>query len=513
MEKHPRLRYPYYESNPDLDLQTVTTIDGNTEYKINCSLLEDEQYYVKGVHLDYNLARSRWVKIKQSAKPLTKVLDHETGQMVDYTGSLYKGIVSIDDDFKPVYGYFTPNPHKNCVVVLASNGSHQHCIDFEILPITRFFEQYSSGYYLEVVNPTETLLKQLTRKTTTINHGRNSYNVEDNPQQFANSIELYNKTVLPLDKDIMQVARFIKGITFGAEIECINGTLPQHIMAKYGVIICKDGSTRSGDVYPPEFVTVPLKGAKGLQTLRNLSAEISKRCDIDIRCSLHLHIGGMEITRIFMVSLYRLCYKIQNDVFKMFPYYKTEPKGIKEKNYCKKLLNILRPYSNGNFNGYINESFADIYTMLSGGIKMDAHHNIKSKVNPWGSNKWDIKTRYSWVNFINPIFGKHDTIEFRIHTPTTNADKMINWLLMCSAIVKYAELNTEKCISSSRIKFTEVLDHYEKSNPSEYTKTLSKGLRAYYKDRCDYFKADYDRADYVSSKELNDDINFKFNIL
>jgi hypothetical protein len=512
MEKHPRLRYPYYSSQPHIAIPTVTTVDGNTEYKSNCTLMDDGGYYVRGVHLEYIESRQRWVKIKQPIKPREKVLDHETGQMVEYNGGLYKGIVSIDADFKPTYGYFTPNPHKNCTVILQNDGT-QTCIDYELLPPTRFFEQYSIGYYVEVTNPTATVINGLRKKCNTINHSRNTYNVEDNPQQFSTSIELYNKTVLPIDKDIRQAARFIKGITFGAEIECINGTLPAHIMAKYGVIICKDGSTRDGDLYPPEFVTVPLQGAKGLQTLRNLSAEISKRCDIDIRCSLHLHIGGMEITRIFMVSLYRLCYKIQNDVLKMFPYYKTEPKGIKEKNYCKKLLNILRPYGNGDFNSYINESFADIYTMLSGGIKMDATHNIKSKVNPWGSNKWDIKTRYSWVNFINPIFGKHNTIEFRVHTPTTNPDKMINWLLMCAAIVKYAELNTEKCISSSRIKFTEVLDHYVKTSPSEYTKALSKGLQAYYKDRCDYFKADFDRGDYMSTKELIDDANFKFNIL
>lgn len=89
-----------------------------------------------------------------------------------------------------------------------------------------------------------------------------------------------------------------------------------------------------------ELVSIPLSGAKGLQTLVNLSEELQERGEIGIDCSHHIHFGNIGTDKLSIISLYRLCRNIQNELLPMFPYYKVDPSGIKQKNYTKKLLKL-----------------------------------------------------------------------------------------------------------------------------------------------------------------------------
>lgn len=503
------LKHPYYSQNSDLPLQVVETIHGDTEYRVNCKKF-DEGYLVKGRDLFFDEDTATWVKPNSG----NKVMDHELGIEVIKTRNLRHGIVKVVNGVI-TKGYFSPNLFKNCEV--RTRTEHLTCRDFKLVDTSYFIEQLSTGIFFKKDDFDTSQLREMATKSLAVNNSGNSYNIEDNKDQFKNAIATYEKSTIVIDNDIAVVAPYIKGITFGMEIETINGTLPPYLCALYGIIICKDGSIKSeSGMYPPEYVTVPLQGAKGLQTIRNVSKEIAKRSDIDIKCSLHMHIGGMEISRVFLVSLFRLCYKIQNDVFKMFPYYKTDPTGIKDKNYCKKLANILNIYSGKDFEGYINGCFTDLFTFLSGGLKAEENvkrGTIKSLKTPWGGHKWDCKTRYFWINFINPIFGKRDTIEFRIHTPTTNGDKIINWLLMCISVVRFAEENVDHCIKLNKIKLTDVLDYYGDTFATAYTKSLSQNLKDYYTQRVEYFEQDFRNKDFVSKAEIKQDENFSFNVL
>ena len=495
------LKYPYYQDNPKLKLVVVQTVHGTTEYLSNCKKYP-EGYLVKGKDLD--LVNDVWVKKEKL------IFDYETKSYVTSVLKLIKGIIGFDVNNNPIYGYFSPNPYNNCYIVY--KGRTQTFINVNFLP-SNYVEKISAGVYYNITELSAQDIRQLSVKKLALDNANHVYNAEDNMAFFTKAIELYEHSTIPLDKDIKYLSTYIKDFTFGVELETINGTLPQHIMNKYGVIICKDGSIKDDrGKYPPEYVTVPLKGAKGLQTLRNLSKEISKRSSVDIKCSYHVHIGGMDIDRIFMVSLFNLCTKIQDDVFKMFPYYKTKPEGIKEKNYCKKLPYILSSCGSSNFNTYINSSFEDIYMFLSGGVKMCGDFNRKNKHNPWGGEKWTIKTRYYWVNFVNPLFGKRDTIEFRIHTPTLNSDKIINWLMMCIAIIKFAETKVKVCISKNKIPFTDVLNIFSLMRKSSYSLFLTRKLKEYYNNRVEYFAKDFKNGDYISEKELLSDDTFEFNI-
>jgi hypothetical protein len=196
----------------------------------------------------------------------------------------------------------------------------------------------------------------------------------------------------------------------------------------------------------------------------------------------------------------------------MFPLYKVNWENYKEKNYCEKLPPIVATFGKKNYNRYINNSYHDIYRFLSGGVAFGADYNRVTKTNPWpGKNKWDIKTRYHWVNFINPLFGKRDTIEFRIHTPTLNSDKVLNWVFMSAAIIRFAETRILDCIGNRPITFTDVLNWYGDYFKTAEAKQFSQNLVNYYNNRVEYFAADAARQDVLSPKELIDDQDFKFN--
>ena len=506
-----KLKYPYYSqcAVPIANLAVVTTVDGTKEYRINCRKLEDG-YYVKGK--DLVLRDGVWFKAERT------ILDHELNIKVATTYGLLEGIVAVNPTTgQEQFGYFTPNPYNNCTVKGESSRSTP-CIDYRILPAKFYTERLGEGCYYRTSTLSSSSIAVLRKKALVISNGSAPYNLVDDSGKFNTAVELYKNAKFPIDADIKRVAGLLKDITWGGEFETINGTLPKHIMNTYGVIICKDGSIKDRDGhYPPEYVTVPYSGAKGLQATRNVSREIDLRSDIDLKCSFHLHLGGFPIDRILMVALFRLCYKIQDDVFEMFPYYKRDEVkyASKEKNYCKMLPDIIRSYTSnsGDFNEYINLSYEDIYSFLTGGKKFDREYNMGSKRNPWGGHKWDILSRYYWVNFINPVFGKQQTIEFRLHTPTLNADKAINWLFMCAAIIMYAQNNVRRCIGNKPVTFEEVLLGYKTANRTPIAAKLSANLVNYYRSRVDKFKADYQTGDYTSLGDLAADSTFKYNII
>jgi hypothetical protein len=104
-------------------------------------------------------------------------------------------------------------------------------------------------------------------------------------------------------------------------------------------------------------------------------------------------------------------------------------------------------------------SFGDMYRSLVGrefyGDFYQPHPRDLS-----GMRKWNIKSRYKAVNFINALcYNGPKTIEFRMLRPTYNFDKILGWLFVYGAIIKYAEQNATKAQSfyRSRISLETIL--------------------------------------------------------
>lgn len=110
------------------------------------------------------------------------------------------------------------------------------------------------------------------------------------------------------------------------------------------------------------------------------------------------------------------------------------------------------------------------------------------------------------------IFSNRGTAEYRMHTATLNAQKIINWLFMCNAIIKYAQDNAQLILSQEgNIKFLDVLYYYRDKYPyDERAAFLSDYLIAYYEERCRVFKRDIAKEDKLSDHERINDKQYKF---
>jgi hypothetical protein len=124
------------------------------------------------------------------------------------------------------------------------------------------------------------------------------------------------------------------------------------------------------------------------------------------------------------------------------------------------------------------------------------------------NQKWERQARYHWINFMNLFFDNRNTIEFRLHTPTTNPHKIINWLYIIRAIILYADKHTEEIIKGVKPTMKKVLNVYGEVYNDNASKELSEILFGYYKSRCDEFASHTAKENYVPLEELTGDKNY-----
>lgn len=246
--------------------------------------------------------------------------------------------------------------------------------------------------------------------------------------------------------------------TFGVEIETERGSLSD--ICEFNLKGVYDGST-SG----VEYVTGVLKGDYGFNHLKGICNRISEDHEINQRCGVHVHIGG-NFNRVFTIMLLRLGYKIQDEVFRMMP-----PSRIGN-SFCKFI-----PTWAGvdiNFQNWRNEIGRYIYAEDA---KLDRFRNKKCRHDQYAS------TRYRWININNfsTASGK-PTIEFRCHGASMNYEKIRNWVLICMAIVSYAENNQRKVwYNIEDVTLKDVIMQSLGDN-------IGKQVYDYYKQRVELFK-------------------------
>jgi len=449
---------------------------------------------------DYYLKERDAFKVGNRYYPVENLYyDSELKKYKTSSYGLKYGVIDIKDN-KFVYGYFSKNVYNNAVL---SDGS----IIMNPSILSKDWVYYNYVYYNLQNIPIE-VREKLSKKYIEVDHSDRNYNTDNS------LLELYEGYNLYVDRKYKRAGKLIP-YTYGFEIETINGTLPQHICNRHGLDICKDGSTKRNGIYPPEYVTCPMSGGKGLKNIELILKEISNVSQIDKSCSLHLHLGGFEKTRLFLISLYRLSYKIQDELFTMFPLYRENEMlyAKKEKNYCKKLPLLLSSYRSGDFNEYVNLEYENMYSFLSGCSEFTSKNNFKNKRHVWGNHKWNFKPRYHWINFVNLTIGNIPTIEFRLHTPTLNKDKAINWLLICNAILLFANNNIFNCISNKKITVKDVLDVYKNIYNTNYSEIISENLYSYFLERKNAYSTHAINVDVLGNTEAKKDLTYSFDVL
>lgn len=526
-------RSELYRENPKRRAKVIKTFDGTPEYACNC-IEHEKKFYRKEDQAI--LVGGKWHTVDDPHV----VYDYEKKKLVHIMYAPYRvieGVVEFRDN-SPIIGFFSENPYKNCKISYVKDDIiyDNMCISYEIPKSLGFIEHINLGEWAAEDSFKERIPKLLEKylsanicrniykmynktKSEFVKKGKysfdnNSYNIEDSGN-FDKMQQLWKNYDTILGKDVKRASRLIGDLKFGCEIECKLGNISPYLAAQLGVEICRDGSIG----YSPEFVTVPYEGAKGLQSLQTLFSELNKRCTTDHSCSLHFHIGNVRKDREFIVALYKLYSDIQFDLHKMLPYYKTDPTGIKNRNYCQFLNRELVTRTTSKklpYKDKVNASYNSIYTWLLEGSRPCHEYNRKNRNHPNGPRKWNLNSRYFSLNLINLFTSSRNTCEFRAHHAVLHPDKAINWLFICIAIVRYAEQHSSHLIvESNKVSITEVLNYYRDTVKTKYGIKVSKYLNDYYASRVAYFKKKRDAGDALVKEDylLEEEYSFDNGVL
>jgi hypothetical protein len=234
------------------------------------------------------------------------------------------------------------------------------------------------------------------------------------------------------------------------EFETENGFVPYRFTLQNGLIPLRDGSLRHDGKEPYEYTTVPLRGLKGLSTLSHSIDVLQKYTEVGHRCALHVHIGSYPVDKEFIVALYRVILKIQDELYSMFPenYKYTSQNRFKQKDYCSPLKNIRLSKTIS-----VEENFNKIHSYLCDGAESFVGFGASNHPADRGNNrKWEIQKRYFVSNLIPAIWGSSGTVEWRVHPPTLNKGKIFNWIYICNAIMNYTHSNRNEIANFEPIK-------------------------------------------------------------
>lgn len=335
----------------------------------------------------------------------------------------------------------------------------------------------------------------------------------------------------------------IAGLSYGIEFETGIGAIHKCSLGKLGLVPLVDGSLSSRNQL--EYTTIPLRGVSGLNTLKKSCIKLNSQCTVDRNCAMHIHIGSLPTSKLFLISLYHLFERIQEELFEIVPAYKKEETVImgKNKNYSGPIRS-LGLENNCIFKEGISEEeskaeidkYAEVlFKFISGGESLSNEKydfNKRGTFKPLWDRQWNCPTRYFALNFVNYFFSKSGTVEFRLHGPTLNFHKTSAWLLICTSIVRYAmtypdvilrrkeKINLRDILFEIRSNFG-TLDVEENPEKTKYFEDVSEYLISYVEMRKQYFQENYMNAHKINSnrnrslqdaatQEFRNDTRFSF---
>ena len=435
----------------------IKTYNGKIADSSNCRFIFGE-YYIKGV--ECFLIDGQWYRI--NSPNLYK--DWETGWYItkkqfnaykeDFAFSGLKGddaryrygIVDVTPEGDPVLGYFSINNAKNVPIFFStdkdSNGKNTFAISEDI--VDRLKYEYYNGIYAS-----DHIIKKL--------HNSSSFSLQEIKRKYPYRASEVLFPFLQEYKKYKEKTLVTKSLefkyTFGLEIETDSGIIPSNYCYKYGLMPLRDGS-----IHGVEYATIPLSGKEGLETIKKSFEVINKYTEITTNNSLHVHLGGFPRTMETITALYTLLIKIQDEMYDFFPQVYANTRIFKQRDYCGPLP-VLKA-GRSTYENKLTSRFTSLYDWISNGdtftgFSLKEHPNDRS-----GEHKWQIDQRYKNFNLVPLLFGARGTFEARLHNPTIDYNKAINWIYICAAILKYAEIYTRELIEASLttpIKFYKVL--------------------------------------------------------
>lgn len=318
-----------------------------------------------------------------------------------------RAIIYIDNNYAE-FGMVQESPDN---IKIMHEGTPYWGVSYEQLKDYLGFN-YSTGYYV-------------------IGKDCNKFHFTPGKDQYPYNLDKYTyntKFVEELFKDKQNIDnvinfKFIDELpyTFGLEFETAGGFIPQHKLYELGLIPLRDGS-----ISGIEFSTVVLQGNNGLNLLKQQTELLNEYTIFDKDCSLHIHLGNFKLSEEVLIAVNNLF--VNSHIEHYLPSYTfntTLYKSNTHKNYCA-------------YNAKY-KTFEQMYYSLVGrnyyGNLFQSHPNDIS-----GTHKWNIGSRYKAINFINALcYNGPKTVEYRMLRPTYNFDKVLGWLFIYAAYIKFAE--------------------------------------------------------------------------
>lgn len=303
--------------------------------------------------------------------------------------------------------------------------------------------------------------------------------------------------------------------TFGVELETCKGRLEEDEVTNLNVKAVHDGSLRdeNGETPGGEYVTGILYGDAGFNQLHEICRVLQNNCEINNKCGVHVHIGGLNWNKEEIVLSYLLAETLEKDIFSILP-------ASRRKNeYCRSLTPIvlcnksylLNAPNIREYNMKINEFFGLIYDEAygergsTGGPNKNVNRNLQ---HPKGAKcGYDKRAqRYCWLNYITLLFNTKEvpdshTLEFRPMSATLNFTKVKNWIKICMAFVNFVE-NNKAIIKAGKYIHTDGKEYpldLELIIAKSYPKTGGK-LIDYIRERRETFKTKDESIDYIDVK-------------
>jgi len=402
--------------------QLIKTYDGTPAIRKECRFIKGN-FYIKNKQCF--LINDKWYRVNSGY--IFYDYEYNLWKLLNNNERVVEGIVDWTWDEGITFGKFTSNRLRNTKIFI--QGKLRTILSIDIVNKIPNIAEGLNGYYYcttEANIPKEFNIKLKPRKDNYYSFPLN-YNSDNLIAEFSK----YFKENFVGDSLLSDNYKLIEklGFTFGVEFETEKGAIPENLLKPNGLIACKDGSI-SGF----EYVTIPLFGKEGIQAIKKNCKLLFKYCSCSPLESLHIHLGGYPKTVKGIVSIFRLGQLIEDEIYKLFPYYYVDTSNFKRKSYCNPLPNLGATLTD------TNEIFKVIYHWLSSGNEFSGRFPTgQHPLDRDGQHKWEVNSRYYWLNLVPLLWGKKETIEFRCHVPTMNDQKVINWIYITMAILAYAK--------------------------------------------------------------------------
>lgn len=213
----------------------------------------------------------------------------------------------------------------------------------------------------------------------------------------------------------------------GLEIECGCARTDRiHKVATWwGGKLDHDGSISFG--HDLEFVTAPARGAKLEEQVRDVCDALDlSDAKVDTSCGLHVHVGAKDLTVSQLLTVARLYARVESGLYSIVA--PSRRSGQYSGAWGSKFEEAL-VFDDAPLHTRKDRLDAAIYGSLSEAKRAEANRSKHS-------------CRYHGLNFNSLIL--YGTLEFRLHHGTTNADKILNWAAVCTAIVEWAVHHDER---------------------------------------------------------------------